>query len=101
MKLKIALHNPRSLVEYFEEIEFQEIKFFSEYCVLKNGKRRKKIVHYWFIEQLIKDKDTRKFYEIFPGVLTKNTPVMMRKDFEDLVQAAKNNNIPMSIALEA
>lgn len=118
------------MIEYFEEIEFQEIVFYSQYFVLKNGKKRKKIAHSWFVEEINKNNERSKqdeikklychvydenghklrdehgkplrkyhthkqinFYELLS--LAKNTPIISKKNFDDLISVAEKSNIPM------
>jgi len=52
------------MIEYSEEVEFQEIVFYSEYCILKNGKKRKKLAHSWFVEEINKNNEESKNDEI-------------------------------------
>jgi hypothetical protein len=95
MKLNIALLKPPTFVKYFEEIEFQEINFFSEYFILKNAKRRKKIAHYWLIDELHNLSEEAEFYDFCPGILTKNTPIITHENFKNLARIAGENNVPM------
>jgi hypothetical protein len=100
MKLKIALLKPPSLVEYFEEVEFQEINFFNGYFILRNGRRKKTIAHYELIEMFRNNSDDdienkKFFYDYCPEVLTKNTPIITSKNFNDLKFVAQKNKVPM------
>jgi hypothetical protein len=51
MKATLAFLKFPKMIEYFEEVEFEEIHFFSSYFILKNGKKRKIIAHYWLVEE--------------------------------------------------
>lgn len=51
MKTTLKLLKFPKMIEYSEEVEFEEIHFFSSYFILKNGKKRKIIAHYWLVEE--------------------------------------------------
>lgn len=51
MKATLKLLKFPKMIEYSEKLEFEEMHFFSSYFILKNGKKRKIIAHYWLVEE--------------------------------------------------
>ena len=91
MKLEIKLLKPSKLVEYLDEIEYQEIICYSDFFFLNNNKNRQKIIHHRYLT-LLQENNIK---ELLCHIYRKKTPVIANENFHQLIKITTQNNVPI------